>query len=211
MNGHKVNAREIATAIAGRPVALDDVPPPFPAIPGTLLRLSAGKPVRATVMEPFDTLVEPALQQVVPGRQVEVTRWPVQGKSLAQIEANARDGVGWQHFQEHPEEARPHLVLIAVPPEAAADGEGAFIRSYSWVLNWSLSFGVQEWDCMAVLPSVAQMDLDAEGRHWEALAREVIRGQDIGFVERPADDGSAPIELIARWMEEQARSRPGLG
>lgn len=203
MNGHKVMAQEIARSITGVLVSLAAVPPPVPAIPMTLDRLSGGEPVRVTAMPPFDLLVEPALQKAFPGASAEVTRWPVAGKSLGQMEAYARDEVGWQRFQAHPDDDRPHLILIAVPPEAAADSEEGFIRSYSWILNGSLSFGAQEWDAVAVLPSVADPGLSAAALDWEALAREVIRGQDIGYVDRPPGDGALPGELLTQWVEEQ--------
>ena len=203
MNGHKVIAEEIARAITGVRVSLADVPPPLPAIPQTLARLLARKAIRATVMAPFDVLIEPALQRAFPGATVEVTRWAVAAQSLEEIEAHARDQVGWQRFQAHPDEARPHLVLLAVPPEATADSEEAFIRSYSWILNGSLSFGVREWDAVAVLPSVADPDLNRSALDRQALAREVIRGQDISFIERPAGDRSSCGQLLAHWIEEQ--------
>ena len=205
MNGHKVIAEEIARAITGERISLAQVPPPTPAIPRSIARLSAGKPVRVTAMPPFAALIEPALQEAFPEARVQVTRWSVEGQDVAQIQDHARDEIGWQHFQAHPDDVRPHLVLIAVRPGAKADSEEGFIRSYSWILNWSLSFATQEWDCAAVLPSVTSPDLSDEARHRESLAREVIRGQDIGFVKRPAGDNSSPGTLLARWIQGQVR------
>jgi len=200
MNGHKVFAEEIVHTVTGARVDLTDVGPPQPALPATWARLAAGQPVRAVAMPPFDALIGPALERVCPGAQVGVTSWPVAVRALAQIEAYARDGIGWQHFQAHPEDARPDLVLIAVPPEADAESEEAFIRSYSWVLNWSLSFGAQEWDCAAALPSVVAPAPSPSQHEREALARQVIQGQDIGLVERPVGETGSAHELLARWV-----------
>jgi hypothetical protein len=50
---------------------------------------------------------------------------------------------------------QPDLVILAVPTNVglkATDEE--FVRSYAWIMNWSLSFGDQEWDCLVVHPSV---------------------------------------------------------
>src|SRR5439155_5523619 len=76
MDGHKINAEEIARAIGGRPVSLSDVGPPQPAIPRTLSRLRAGEPIRVLAMPPYDELIGPALKKLVPSARVEVTPWP---------------------------------------------------------------------------------------------------------------------------------------
>lgn len=221
MNGHKVFAEEIVQAVTGARVSLAGVPPPIPAIPAALARLAAGSTVRVTAMPPFDDLIGPALKEVYPAAQVDVTPWPVAGQPLAQIEEYARDEIGWQHFQAHPDSLRPDLVLIAVPPDGIPSGETAstagpddeerYIRSYSWILNWSLSFGLQEWDCVAALPSVAVPGVTVRQQRREALAREVIRGQDIGFVARRTGDRSPPGEVLARWLAAEKGSMGGGG
>jgi hypothetical protein len=45
------------------------------------------------------------------------------------------------------------LVIVAVPTGADAATTAAFSTSYSWVLNWSLSFAHQQWEEIGVPPS----------------------------------------------------------
>lgn len=202
MNGHRVFAEEFAKAISGRRVSLKNVGPPVPLIPRTLARLAAGETVRVTAMPPFDTLIGPALKRLVPGASVETTTWPVAGQTLAQIEAYARDNVGWGSHRSDP---RPDLVLLAVPAEATAENEERFIRSYSEVLNWSISYVTQEWDCLAVLPSVTKDRLSKDEKQREALARRMVQGHDFGFLQRPAGDKSSAEDLFGRWIKQQLR------
>ena len=57
--------------------------------------------------------------------------------------------------------APPDLVLIALPaavtPPVDAPTEEA-IRAHSWILNWSLSFGLQEWDVVAIAVKDSETD-----------------------------------------------------
>ena len=193
MNGHKLFAEQIVTAIGGEPISLADEPPPALAIPHVRALLSAGEPVNVIAMEPYDALIAPALQAIVPGAQVNVTPWPVAGQDLAQIEAAAK-GI---------REQKPDLVLVAVPASASAPDDEKFVRSYSWVLNWSLSFGLSEWDCVAIAPSVTDIDLSETDRATEAFALRIIRGQDIGYIVRPAEDDAPAADLLRRWLAEQ--------
>ena len=68
--------------------------------------------------------------------------------------------------QTHPDRA-PRLVLVAIPaavtPNAASPPDEA-IRSYTWILNWSLSFGLQQWDVVGIAPSVLKAELNPEER-----------------------------------------------
>ena len=117
--------------------------------------------------------------------------------------------VGRERLAAHSECDPPHLVVLAIPAEAQALGEASgvalteeqFIRSYSLILNWSQSFAVAEWDCIAVLPSVANAGLSGVGPAGESLAREIIRGQDIGMVERITGDTSSATALLTEWLQ----------
>ena len=71
-------------------------------------------------------------------------------------------------------------------------------------MNWSLSFGYQEWDCFDVPPSVVEGGLKGEAGERDRLARRLIRGQDIGMVDRVAGDDAPVAELLGRWLGEQA-------
>jgi hypothetical protein len=133
---------------------------------------------------------------------VEVIVWPTEAKSLAQVEQWSR-GV---------REQKPDLVVLAVPPTAAARTTEEYIRTLSWVLNWSLSFGVAEWDCVALLPSVFEATAPPRGPR-EALAeslltdltRHVVEGQDIGWLERRPEDARPANELLVEWLQAQGR------
>jgi len=214
MNGHKLFAEVIAETVSGKRITLGDVPPLSPSLSFTFSRLSQSKrlsaktriekqPVAMIAMPPYDRLMADALRQLYPEGQIAVTPWPVAGAPLAAIEQWAK-GVRAK---------KPTLVVIAVPAEAPAPGEEEFIRSYNWVLDWSLSFGKQEWDVIAILPSVAKPHLTADELPRSALARRIILGKDIGFVERPAGDQNAPEVILSRWVKDQhaafaAKDRP---
>ena len=210
MNGHRVFAEVIAQVISGRRVSLDDVGPPASGLSHTAALLAEGKPVRVLAMPPFDGLIEQALTRAYPGSQVQVTTWPVAGQTLAEIEAYARDHVGWAHLHAQPQARRPDLVIIAIPADAPAPDEEQFIRSYSWVLNWSLSFGKKEWDCIAVLPSVTTPEAARNKRARLEVVRAIVRGQDIPFVDRSEGDASPFEALFGRWLDDQLREGEGM-
>ena len=65
-------------------------------------------------MPPYDRLIGPALRELVPDAQVQVTTWPTKGKTLQQIgEWLAR--VGCQRQAD--------LVLLAIPTGARPDSD----------------------------------------------------------------------------------------
>jgi len=196
MDGHKKIAGLIAQAISGYPVSLDDMGPPCPGIPKTVALLEADKPVRAFAMPPFDKLIGPALQELNPTAKVEVTPWAVDGQGIAEIEQAAKNV----------RKMDTDLVIVAVPADARADTPEQFIRAYSWVLNWSLSFGRQEWDCFAVPPSVVQPDLNAEQQERDRLARGLIKAQDLAMLDRAPDDDAPLGALLAQWLQTQAQA-----
>ena len=101
------------------------------------------------------------------------------------------------------------LVVIAPPLEADAESAEQYIRSYSWVMNNSLSFGHQEWDCIAIPPSVARPSLDVDEALRDRLIRRLIRAQDLGTITRaPGDD--RPVEaVLAKWLERQVAGNWG--
>ena len=90
--------------------------------------------------------------------------------------------------------------------DARAANDEQLIRSYNWALNWGLAFGRRQWDTIAILPSVAKPDLTASERSRESLARRVIIGKDIGFVERLPKDKSAPEVILLRWVRDERTS-----
>ena len=110
-----------------------------------------------------------------------------------------------------PERVVSSLPAVAVPGEVKSRGEEKYIRSYSWVLNWSLAFGVQKWDTIAVLPSVTKPGLDAKDLPRAALARRMVIGQDIGFVERKAGDTSPAQAILLKWFQRQQKEWAAAG
>ncbi len=192
MDGHKRIAEMLAESITGRKTSLAGVLPPSPALPRTLAKIAQRQPIKVLAMEPFDALVQPALARLGSEVRVEVTPWQVAGKSLPEIEAEAKARV---------RAMRPDLVLIAVPRSARADSREALIHSFAWTMNWSLNFGVGGWDCLVIDASVAEPDR-ADGSR-DALTRQLVRAQDLPLVERGKDDRRSPQEVLAEWMAAQ--------
>jgi len=193
MNGHRLFAEVIAEAISGRRVQLGDVPPFSPAVSFAFERLVRHQPVNVIAMRPYDRIVPQVLRRLYPGASIRTETWPVTGSSLQAVEQWGK-GIRAK---------KPHLVVVAVPAAVSAANDEQFIRSYSWVLNWSLAFGKRQWDAIAILPSVTRANLNEREGAREALARRVIIGQDIGFIERlPGDAGSAE-EIVLRWFRDQ--------
>ena len=195
MDGHKLFAERMAEMISSREVDLDDVGPPTPVLPRTLGLLAENAPVRVYAMPPYDAWIGVALELVGSAGRVEVTTWPVEGLQMAAIEAAAKQV----------RDLKPDLVVLAVPVEATADSVNQYIRSYSWVLNFSLSFAYQEWDCIAVTPSVTQPDLSPEHVESDRLARRLIRAQDLGMIDRPEGDTRPAEEVFTTWIREHLR------
>ncbi len=193
MDGHRLIAEEIALAILGKRVSLASVEPPDQTLLKTFTRLKSEKPIKILAMPPFDKLLPAALLAVSPGAQLDVTRWPTEGQSLAEIEQAARQ-VRAQ---------KPDLVVIAVPTSAGTDSTEQYIRSYTWILNRSLSFGKQEWDCIAIRPSHWQSELTEEQMARDRLVGRLIRAQDLGTI-GPEPPNGLPIQtIIERWVKSE--------
>lgn len=192
MDGHKRIAEIMARSIAGRSASLADVPPPEQPLAKTRARTKSGEAVKALVIAPCDSLLAAAFKQVLPEAKLEITPWDVQGKSLAEIEADAQARV---------RAMRPDLVVVAVPRIAQFDGGEAFIRGYSWIMNWSLSFGLQEWDCVVVHPSV--VDPAGADAVQDALIRRLVAAQDLTLVDRPVGDERTAEEILVEWLKKQ--------
>ncbi len=196
MDGHKLNAETLARAITGREVSLNEIGPPQPTLPRTLSLVQAGKPVRVLAMEPLDKLLYAALKALLPATEVQMQSWPTSGQSLAEIEAAA------QAVRQTP----PDLVVIAVPAAVTPPVESASeeaIRAYSWILNWSLSFGRQEWDVVAVAPSMFTLDPTPQQQAADRFARQMIRAQHLNLVARQPSDRSPPERVLQDWLGAQ--------
>lgn len=196
MAGHRLMAEELCRTITGRSTSLTDLPPAADPLARTTARIRSGQPVRVLAMSPFETQIETALRQTYPDAVVEVTPWPVDGRTLRELETAASQTVRMM---------KPDLVVIAVPRSATAEPDEEFARSYSWVMNWSLSFGRADWDCVVIHPSVAA---PADSSPRDALVRRLAAAQDLHLLDRAPADASSSQVILSRWIESLAAS-PG--
>ena len=197
MDGHKINAVEICRTITGKSASLQGAGPPQPALSKTQARLKAGEPIRVLAMTPIDQLIAPAFKSIAPNSKVEVTPWPTADQTLLQLEQAAAKIRTTQPPYD--------LVVIAVPlaltPSRQAPSE-AGIRSYSWILNWSLSFGLQQWDVIGVTPSVLKAPITIDEKTPDAFARQMIFAQDLNLIAREENDTATPQQLVERWLKK---------
>ncbi len=193
MDGHKQFAELLAHSISGRSISLADEPPPRQPLATTFSRIKSGAPVKILAMPPLDEQLGGALKQLAPHAALEIMPWPVEGKSLSEIEQDAQARV---------RPLKPDLVVLAVPRAAQGDSLESFIHSYSWIMNWSLSFATQEWDCLVVHPSLFAPE-PSDARH-DALIRQLVRAQDLTLVDRPADNQASAEQLLADWLKKSS-------
>lgn len=190
MAGHKLFAETIVQTITSQKTSLADIGPPLPALSHTLTLLKAGQPIKVLAMPPYDMLIAPAIQQLYPKAIVNVTSWPTEGQTLAQLEESAKKVRTMDQ----------DLVLIAVPGSLPVQKPESFHKSYSWIMNWSLSFGPQEWDVIVALPPAAKNKLATKEQQHEAFARRLIEAQDLHIL---AGDVSALTTLLSNHLKPQ--------
>ncbi len=188
MDGHKRMAEELCRSISGTEVSLDAIAPP-PALTRTQAQLAAGNPIKVLAMEPMASWIEAALLQQNPNAKVEVTPWPVAGKSLAQLEQDAKDLV---------RAMKPDLVVLSIPAAAAAENDEQRVHAISWIMNWSLSFGHQEWDCIVVHPSVVDPQADAAQA---SMIRRLVRAQHLTLLDRATGDAADAETIVRAWLQ----------
>ncbi|OGV55882.1 MAG: hypothetical protein A2017_03725 [Lentisphaerae bacterium GWF2_44_16] len=193
MNGHKLFAEVIAETISGKRVVLKELPPHSPSLSFTFDLLSDKRPINVIAMPPYDRIIPEVLLKLYPDAVINMTTWPVAGTSLSDI-------VKWA---KNIRAMKPNLVTIAIPAEFNLSTESSYNYSYEWILNWSLNRDTQTWDTFAILPSVIEIHIKTNDLPRANLARRVILGKDIGFVERKAGDNSPPKEIIFRWIQAQ--------
>ena len=141
-------------------------------------------------------MIEKSLQSVVPAAKVEVTAWPTADQTLAQNEELSKTDRAKQ----------VDLVLVAIPV-AVTPSENppleAGIASYTWILNWSLSFGYQQWDVVGIAPSVLKIELAEAEQKADEFARHLIAAQDLSCIIRSAADKSPPQMILDTWIRGQ--------
>lgn len=188
MDGHKRIAETIAHAITGTSASLVDIPPPTPWLARTSARLKEGRPIRVIAMPPFDEQMSVALKNEVPEAKLEVTRWPTAGKSLTELEQDAKSRI---------RAAAPDLVVIAAPRTDRSGNLDAFIHDYAWLMNWSLNFGSGGWDCVVVHPSVLAPTPAGEN---DDLIRRLVHAQDLPIIDRAPGDQRSVEEILRDWF-----------
>ena len=189
MDGHKRMAEELCRSLTGQTISLDPIEPPRPSLPHTRALLKQKRSVRVLAMSPCDNWIGAALKGIQSDATVEVTTWSVTDKSMVTLEKEANQLV---------RSMKPDLVVLAVPSDASAESDEQFVRSYSWIMNWSLSFGFQEWDCVVVHPSV--IDPKTKDDHRDGLCRRLVRAQDLDMIDRGANHNASSSELFSDWF-----------
>lgn len=189
MDGHKRMAEELCRTITGQSVSIASIGPPQPRLPHVKSLIKDHKPVVVLAMRPFDTLVADAIKQIDDTAVVKVMTWDdTTGKSAQALEQDAKSLV---------RKMKPDLVVLAIPRAADADTDEQFVRSYTWILNWSLSFGHQEWDCVVVHPAVAAPNV--EGRR-DQLIRRLVWAQHLDLIDRDSRDPSEAQAIFKNWF-----------
>lgn len=192
MDGHKRIAELLAKTICGRSIGLDDVPHAQQSLAKTFARIKSGAPVRILAMTPLDESIGKALEPLAPDVALEIMPWAVDGKSLAEIEQDAKARV---------RSLKPDLVLIAVPPGLQSDSLESFIHAYAWIMNSSLSFAGRDWDCLVVHPSLldpALLDIPHDG-----LIRRLVRAQDLPLLDRAPGEQASAEQLLTDWLRRE--------
>ncbi len=194
MNGHKRFAQMITKTVSGKDVTVDDVAPPTDALRTTFKVLAQGKPLKLVAMPPYDKLVPEILRVRFPEARFQVTAWPTTGQSIAQLTAWGKRIRGMA----------PHLVVVAVPSSADDETKAAYIRNYEWVLNWSFHFGTRAWDVLPILPTVTGPVADGE-RERLTLARRIVIGKDVEFIDRPVGNSQSTREILSEWISSRKK------
>jgi acyl-CoA thioesterase I len=195
MDGHKLFAETVAETVSGKRISLADVPPPADTLRFTLARLKAGQPVNVIAMPPYDRIIREVLIERFPGARIKVTTWPVQGQSLSAM-------VEWSKGIR---DRKPHLVIPAVPADAADKDEEWFIRNYHWIVSWGVAYERAEWDLLPILPSVTAPLAPGEV-HRAELARRIIAGSDVEYVDRRDGDARPARQVLSEWVALRSAS-----
>jgi lysophospholipase L1-like esterase len=102
---------------------------------------------------------------------------------------------------------KPDLVVLAIPRSATSESREEFIRRFVWIMNWSLSFGRQEWDCAVVHPDVVGPE-DADD-DYDDLIRQLVDAQDLTLIDRPIGRTADAATILGEWLDRQWRFDPG--
>ncbi len=190
LDGHKLIAEEIVQAAIGKRVSLKETPVSQPAASHTQSRLKENQPLHIVAMPPFDEQFKVAIRQRYPQADMKITTWETAGKSLRDIEEQAKKV----------RNLKPDLVVIAVPTEVTAQSEQQYLKTFSWILNYSLSFGHREWDVIGIDPSLTGENFSVQQRKRARLIRQLFRAQDLPLVTGKPKTDTPLSEVIADWL-----------
>lgn len=188
LEGHKLFAKTVAEVIVGSRIGLADIPPAG-GIQFTLARLKAKQPVSVIAMAPYDRMIGDVLTELFPGAQVDVTPWPVEGQSLSTI-AKWSKGI---------RDRKPNLVVLAVPASAEVPDEKSFIYDYHDIASGSVAYVLAKWDLLPILPSVTDPAAAGEPHRME-LARRIIDGVDVEYIDRKDHDVRPARQILLEWI-----------
>lgn len=192
MGGHKKIAETIVTAVTGKTIELDQVPAPTPPLLHVPELIASKKPLRILAMPPYDAILLRFFTQFAPESELTVDTWDVAGRNIQQIKESAK-GVRDKKYD---------LVFIAVPATATAESPEAYQYEYGWVLNYALSFGHQEWDVVAVPPSLAAT-LEGDAATRDEWQQGLIRAQDFTLIEAVGGSEELAEQIVRTWLKEQ--------
>jgi hypothetical protein len=191
LNGHRVFAEMSASAILGRDISLVNLEPYADCLRNVKRRIAVNQPLRVVAAAPVAKALRSALAKHTGQTPATVTDWPVAGKTLEQLVAQAKS------LRKTPHE----LVVLTLSPEACAfSDEETFIRDASWVVNYALPFGQREWDVLVIAPSVTAPGLSPQQRRGETLLKTIVEGHDLVCLDRPEGNTEPGDTLVEKWL-----------
>ena len=219
MNGHRVFAELMTQQICGKQVSLATTPTPFDALQHTFDHLTQQQPVKLVAMPPFDVMLPEVLRKHFPDAVINVTTWPVEGQSMADM----------AEWAKQIRAMKPNLVIPFVAATTPSADDEQFVHDYEWVLNWSFQFAGRPWDVVPVLPSVLQVppdDVSGDNPDAEPVTQEnadqtsvdvaaaldraelvnrIVLGKDVQFIDRSRTDARPAEQVVNEWVAEQKR------
>ncbi len=190
LDGHKLIAEEIVHTVLGRRVPLNSIDVSKPTAAHILSKLADEQPVHVLAMPPYDEMTKVAIRKTFPRADLKVTTWQTAGKSLQEIEQQAKKV----------RKLNVDLVVIAVPVETGASSREEFVKRFSWILNYSLSFGRRSWDVVGIDPELSNRNLNQAQRERAKLTRQLFRAQDLPLINREPKSESTPAEVMAERL-----------
>jgi lysophospholipase L1-like esterase/predicted esterase len=187
LDGHRSMAAELCETLTGSRYEFSDTPDRTLALHNTISRLKRGDPVRLIAMPPMDCIAKAALQEEFPESKIETITWNFSGLTFPEAEKLAHETV---------RSSSPNLVIIALP-DIVAESEEQFIHGVSWIMNWSLSFGHREWDCVVVFPESLS---SPEQKERADMFRQLVRAQDLHLSEPNREVENSEGELLRQLI-----------